>query len=102
MVSALAATPDGLWVGTYKGGLARFHQGQWQSYTTKNSALPHDTVWRLAATPDGLWVSTEGGLARFHKDQWQSYTAKNSALPMAQCGRWKRHRTGSGSARRGG
>jgi ligand-binding sensor domain-containing protein len=43
-VSAVAATPDGLWVGTYEGGLARFHQGQWQSYTTKNSALPSDSL----------------------------------------------------------
>ena len=76
----LAATPDGLWVST-EGGLARFHQDQWQSYTAKNSALPHGRVWALETAPDGLWVGTEGGLARFHKGQWQSYTTKNSALP---------------------
>jgi hypothetical protein len=70
-VGALAATSDGLWVGT-GGGLARFHQGQWQVYTPQNSPLPHVWVGALAATSDGLWVGMQGrglagGLARFHQ-----------------------------------
>ena len=50
-------------------------------YTTKNSALPHDTASALVATPDGLWVGTLGGLAHFYQGRWQSYTTQNSALP---------------------
>src|SRR5207248_1691020 len=75
-VQALAATSEGLWVGTW-GGLARFYQGQWQSYTLENKALPHNHVQALAATSEGLWVGTEGGLARFYQGQWQSYTLEN-------------------------
>jgi hypothetical protein len=63
-VTALAATVDGLWVGTKK-GLAHWRQGQWQVFTAQNSALPSPVVKALAATADALWIGTVGALARF-------------------------------------
>ena len=78
------------------GGLARFHEGAWQVFTTANSDLPSNDVQALSVGADGaLWIGTgrsrspmwdpesgyAGGLARFHEDVWQVFTAANSDLP---------------------
>ena len=83
-----AAGADGaLWVRLgdfFSGGrgLARFHEGSWQVFTTANSGLPHDNVHELAVGADGaLWAGTDQGLARFHEGSWQVFTRANSVLP---------------------
>ena len=72
-------------------GLARFHLGAWQAFTTANSELVYNKVLSLAASADGtLWIGQRsnfevhgtgsGGLASYHKGAWQDFTAAESDL----------------------
>ncbi|MEA3397939.1 MAG: two-component regulator propeller domain-containing protein, partial [Chloroflexota bacterium] len=74
--------PDGsLWFGTYGGGVSRFDEGLWKTYTTQDG-LAHNTVFAIVATPDGaIWFGTWGGLSRFDGVSWTTYTPENSPLP---------------------
>lgn len=50
-----------IWVGTVGGGLARFHQGRWQTFDRRHG-LANEHVWSIAEGSDGaLWVGTYGG-----------------------------------------
>ncbi|HEY6248759.1 MAG TPA: two-component regulator propeller domain-containing protein [Candidatus Angelobacter sp.] len=54
---------DILWTGSYSGGLSRYSQGKFQSYTVKDG-LPDDYVSALANDGQGnLWIGTAKGLA---------------------------------------
>lgn len=58
-----------LWVATRGGGINLMQEdGTFQSWTTANSDLPHDMVFKIYQEPDryggGLWLATRGGLAR--------------------------------------
>jgi len=60
--------PDGsraLWVGTYGGGLFRFHRNIWRRYGSADG-LPSDHLTSLEAAggtdnPQGIWIGTDGG-----------------------------------------
>lgn len=77
-----------LWVGTSGDGLARFQDGAWTMYTTKNSGISDDVVYSLAATYlDGkptLWLGTNSGLISFRSENWTHYSTANSKLPNNQ------------------
>jgi ligand-binding sensor domain-containing protein len=77
-IDVVASGLDGaIWVGTLGGGLARFDNGHWQTYTTANTkgGLPSNFITALAPGSDGIWVGTNVGLARLDKDDgWQTYT----------------------------
>jgi hypothetical protein len=68
-VWSLAATPNGLWVGTLGGGLGRLNPGtgQWTVWTETNG-LPLNFVRSLAADDEHLWVGmgdfNRGAVAR--------------------------------------
>lgn len=52
-----------LWVGTYDAGLSRRVNGQWQTMTRADSALPSNQVRALLEAADGsIWVGTAQGL----------------------------------------
>lgn len=54
---------DILWMGSFSGGLTRYSEGKWKSYTSKNG-LPDDYVVALANDgDDNLWIGTAKGLA---------------------------------------
>lgn len=56
-----------LWIGTEHGGVTRYSQGTWTTYTTKDH-LPYDSVPSLFEDPAGtMWVATTNGLARYHE-----------------------------------
>jgi len=91
---------NGLWVGTYGGGLAHYNnQGQWQVFD-ENSGLPNNKVTTLLGDgQNGLWVGTSGGgLAHYisSQGQWQVFDEKsglpsnwiNSLLSDGQNGLW--------------
>jgi signal transduction histidine kinase/ligand-binding sensor domain-containing protein/ActR/RegA family two-component response regulator len=65
-IQSLVETSDGsLWIAIVGGGLARYKDGSFQSYST-SQGLPSDSVWDLAEDGDGsLWIATDAGLARF-------------------------------------
>jgi len=78
-ISALFEDKQGnLWIGTHGGGLSRFSQGTFATYTTKEG-ISSDVVLAIAEDPGGnLWVGTDGGgLDRFSKGRFEVYTTKN-------------------------
>lgn len=75
-VLALCEGRDGsLWIGTYGGGLSRFKDGTFTTYTTANG-LPDDTVRALLEDRTGaLWIGTNGGgVSRFQGGKFTTYT----------------------------
>lgn len=96
---ALTLQPDqqgGLWVGggnlfSFSGdegdGLIYLNaNGDWTSFNTNNSSLPHNLV--TALLPDeqgGLWVGSSNGLSyRSALDQWHLFSQEHSELPSNQ------------------
>lgn len=66
-----------LWVGTQNGGLARYSQGSFTAYTTRDG-LPDDNVFDLLADGRGdLWASTPKGLARLSGGRFTVYTTRD-------------------------
>ncbi|MDX1548299.1 MAG: two-component regulator propeller domain-containing protein, partial [Rhodothermales bacterium] len=74
-ITALATTPDGsLWIGTWSGGLTRYHGGRFETLTTADG-LPHDNVLVIHADPDGtLWVGTVEGVARYRDGRIEAFS----------------------------
>ncbi|MEP7337096.1 MAG: two-component regulator propeller domain-containing protein [Acidobacteriota bacterium] len=66
-----------LWIGTEQGGLSRYFQGKFSTYTTKDG-LPDDFVMSLAVDgEDGLWIVTSKGVTRFKEGRFQLYLAQD-------------------------
>jgi PAS domain S-box-containing protein len=74
----LAEGTDGsLWIATFGGGLSRFKQGQFTTYTTKEG-LPNDFVTSVCNDgTGGLWIGTDGGLSHFKDGQFTNYFVKD-------------------------
>jgi PAS domain S-box-containing protein len=65
-----------LWIGTRGGGLNRWKDGQWTTYTTKEG-LANNVVWSIYEDQEGsLWIGTEGGLNRWKNGKWATYTTR--------------------------
>jgi signal transduction histidine kinase/CheY-like chemotaxis protein/ligand-binding sensor domain-containing protein len=65
---------DALWIGTYRGGLARYSGGQFRSYTTVEG-LPDNLVLTLTQDSHGvLWIGTGKGLAVFQSGKLSRYS----------------------------
>ncbi|MFH1176756.1 MAG: two-component regulator propeller domain-containing protein [Acidobacteriota bacterium] len=60
-VTSLAVGTDGLYLGTARGGVARFDGHRVQRFPA--AQLPGRIVWGLAALGGEVWVATSGGLA---------------------------------------
>jgi ligand-binding sensor domain-containing protein len=71
----------GLWVGTFGGGLSRYKDGRFTTFTTREG-LPSDFVGALTAARDGgLWIGTDGdGLALLKDGRFTSYTTEDGLL----------------------
>ncbi len=76
----LALCEDGagnLWIGTQNGGLVRYSQGSFTTYTTREG-LPDENVFDLLTDGRGnLWASTPKGLARFTDGRFTVYTTRD-------------------------
>jgi len=63
-----------LWIGTEHGGLTRYAQGRFMTFTT-NDGLPDDWVHGMSDDREGaLWVCTPKGIARFNQGRFTTYT----------------------------
>jgi ligand-binding sensor domain-containing protein/signal transduction histidine kinase len=87
-ICCLLEGPDGaLWVGTSE-GLARWEQGAFRSYTTRDG-LPGNSIRALARTTDAqLWAYTDQGPARLNGDRFvaTAWNAANMAATAATSG----------------
>jgi signal transduction histidine kinase/ligand-binding sensor domain-containing protein len=75
---ALAQSPDGaLWVGS-DDGLARLHEGRWQTWSEAEGAPPGSLRALWVDERGVLWVgSYGGGLGRFDGHRWTRYSAQD-------------------------
>ncbi|HEY0766180.1 MAG TPA: two-component regulator propeller domain-containing protein [Pyrinomonadaceae bacterium] len=64
-----------LWIGTEDGGLTRYHNGVFATYTTQEG-LPHNRILAIwGDEPRGLLILTASGLVRWQHDQFLPYQA---------------------------
>jgi ligand-binding sensor domain-containing protein len=72
IVNDILITPDeATWFGT-AGGVSRFGDGEWRSFTTADG-LPADEVRALAWAFDSVWAATANGVGRFNGEDWQKF-----------------------------
>ncbi len=80
-ISALMQATDGaLWIATLGGGVVRYLDGRWDTYTAADG-LADDNVYALAEDSHGaLWFGTAGGISHHVAGTWETYTTE-SGLP---------------------
>jgi len=63
------------WVGTWGGGLSKFDDTNWTTYTTSNSNISNDFVLEIAIDDTGTkWFGTfQGGVSKYDGTTWKSY-----------------------------
>jgi ligand-binding sensor domain-containing protein/signal transduction histidine kinase len=66
-----------LWIGTNGGGLSRFHDGRFTTFTSADG-LPNDIVRALYEDREGsLWIGTNDGLCRLRDGRFTTYAVKD-------------------------
>jgi PAS domain S-box-containing protein len=72
---AIYESRDGsVWAGTLNGGVSKFKDGHFTTYTT-NNGLASNTVSSILETRDGaMWFAAPTGLSSFSDGQWRTYT----------------------------
>ncbi|MFL6446493.1 MAG: two-component regulator propeller domain-containing protein [Bryobacteraceae bacterium] len=67
-----------LWIGTVGGGLTRFADGKFTTFTTRDG-LSNDSISSLLEDPSGdIWIGTNGGgLDRLHHGQFSTYGSES-------------------------
>jgi ligand-binding sensor domain-containing protein/signal transduction histidine kinase len=75
-VYAVHQARDGaVWAGTLSGGVSRFANGAFTTYTTSDG-LASNTVTSIAESPDGtMWFGTPNGVSTRSRDGWRHYAA---------------------------
>jgi PAS domain S-box-containing protein len=75
-----------VWAGTLNGGVSKFKDGHFTTYTTA-SGLASNTVSSILETRDGaMWFATPTGLSSFSNGQWRTYTtAEGLPSPEVNC-----------------
>jgi len=81
ILALLTDSHGDLWIGTRGGGLLRYRQGQFSTFTTRDG-LSSDAVLALCEDSEGkLWIGTDGGgLTRFSDGKFQTYRTRNGLL----------------------
>lgn len=65
-----------LWIGTWGGGLYRFHDGTFEHHALPNE-FAGDSAWVLQMDSEGaMWVGAEHGLARLKAGRWKTFTSR--------------------------
>jgi ligand-binding sensor domain-containing protein len=80
-----------LWIGTDQGGLSRYSEGRFTTFTT-GDGLPDNYVTSIAEDREGnLWVGTSNGLARLTAGRFTIFTARDgltdNQIPLIRAGR---------------
>jgi signal transduction histidine kinase/ligand-binding sensor domain-containing protein/DNA-binding response OmpR family regulator len=78
-IASLIETQDrSLWIGTLGGGLLRYKDGIFKSFTT-NEGLPSNYVWAMLedSSNGNLWIGTDGGLLLFKDERFTIYSTKD-------------------------
>lgn len=83
-ITDLGITSDGtVWIGTYKGGMYRYRNGQFTRYAEQNG-LNSPNIWAVIPMADGtVWIGTLGsGIQKFDpaSGKFTDYNVSNSGL----------------------
>jgi len=66
-----------LWIGTEQGGLSRYSQGAFTTYTTKDG-LPDNHIDSIAEDANAnLWIATSNGLAQLTNGRFTTYSTRD-------------------------
>jgi ligand-binding sensor domain-containing protein len=88
--SSLAVDDSGVWTSTWYSGVAHFDGvSKWNVFSTTNSAIPGDRVWKVQQALNGdIWIATEFGAAKWDGAKWIPFTTANSGIiaNLATCG----------------
>jgi len=84
--SALFEDAEGsLWIGTEDGGLTRYRNGSFTTYTTQHG-LPHNRIWSIWGDQSGrLLIQTSTGVTRWQNEQFFPYPAGPAGLITETC-----------------
>jgi PAS domain S-box-containing protein len=78
LVKAIAQSPDGtLWFGTDGGGLCRYRDGQFLTYTTDNGLPSNMILWLTSRRDGGIWIGTIRGLSKFADGRFTNFSTKD-------------------------
>ncbi len=78
ILSLCEDSAGGLWIGTDQGGLSRYFEGRFSTYTTQDG-LPDNFVGGLAEDKDGgMWIATSKGLARLKDGRLTTFTTQEA------------------------
>jgi two-component system, sensor histidine kinase and response regulator len=74
----LVGRQDDLWIGTNGGGLTRYKDGVFTTFTTRDG-LANDAILSLHEDAHGaLWIGTDGGgMSRYWNGRFQTYNTKD-------------------------
>ncbi|HMP84065.1 MAG TPA: two-component regulator propeller domain-containing protein, partial [Verrucomicrobiota bacterium] len=83
-ISSLLLDGDGvLWVGTFGSGLARFHNGKWTRYTTRDGLCSNGIGYLVEDGEGFLWIGSNSGLMRISKKSLNEFaTGGAGKLPV--------------------
>ena len=84
--SALFEDAEGnLWIGTEDGGLTRYRNGTFVTYSTQQG-LPSNRIWAFWDNGDGgILICTSSGLVRWRGEQFLPYTDRPGAWITRSC-----------------
>jgi len=72
-----------VWVGTLNGGVSKFKDGHFTTYTTADG-VASNSISSIIETRDGaIWFATPIGLSSFSNGQWRTYTTVEG-LPSSE------------------
>ena len=78
LVKAIAEDREGnLWFGTDGGGLCRFKDGKFITYTVKDGLPSNMVLWLTARRDGGLWIGTRNGLSKLESGVFTNYSTKD-------------------------
>lgn len=85
VVSSVTMSDGTMYFGTFNGGMVRYRNGQWKTYTVATSELANNNVWCMIEDKQHrLMLGTLGGgfqVMNTQTDEMTTYDMGNSALP---------------------
>jgi PAS domain S-box-containing protein len=78
LVKAITQSPDGtLWFGTDGGGLCKYRDGKFLTYTTDNGLPSNMILWVTSRRDGGIWIGTVRGLSKFADGKFTNFSTKD-------------------------
>ena len=88
VITSIAQDPEdqAFWFGTF-GGISRYANGKFESFSTRNSGLVNDVVYAVTVNRPFLWVATTNGISRYNIQtrEWKTYDDKNAPMNEVWC-----------------